>query len=125
MKIIDLLNKIANKEELPKKIKYNDDYWKVGIADNEEVDYLNDSEFELFSQYLQHALIESLNDEVEILEDEETDIQEIKEITETSTIDYSKNKEEMITAYKLIHICENKINEIIRVVNKIQQESKE
>lgn len=44
----------------------------------------------------------------ELLEDEEIDIQAIEQITETSTIDYSKNTKEMISAYQLIHRCEDK-----------------
>lgn len=78
--------------------------------------------FDFISEYDYNDYVFSLMD-FEILEDEETDIEEIEEITETSTIDYSENTKEMITAYQLIHRCEYKINEIIRVVNKMQQEN--
>lgn len=64
--IIELLNKIANKEDLPKKIRYNGLEWKKGNAENEEKDYLNNYDIELFNQYIEHTLIESLKDEVEI-----------------------------------------------------------
>lgn len=120
MKIIDLLNKIA-KGEIPKRIKYKEiiyEYKKTKIGTG----YVNTDEENWYKWFSDEYMLDSkedLNNEVEILEDEE-----IKEITQTSTIDYSKNKKEMITAYGLIHICENKINEIIRVVNKMQKENK-
>lgn len=117
MKIIDLLNRIATKEELPKRIRYNRLEWKKGNAENEEKDYLNNKGTELFNQYLERSLIESLNDKVEILEDEETDIQDIEELELYDTrAEYDEAD---------IHENREKINEIIRVVNKMQKESKE
>lgn len=62
IKVIDLLNKIANEEELPKKIRYFDRIWELDKYENdyydEEGDSLNDT-----------RLIGSLNDEVEIIEE--------------------------------------------------------
>lgn len=42
----------------------------------------------------------------------------IEMIKETACIDYSQNSKELIQAYELIHICEDKINEIIEYINK-------
>ena len=72
MKIIDLLNKIANGEEVPKIIKYDDftywydktekDYYRyIGYdLDNDDVEYLINGGF----------ISDILNDEVEIIEEE-------------------------------------------------------
>ena len=70
IKIIDLLNKIANGEEVPKKIKWNDDTWCY--SGKPGYNYLTDYE-DLFSA----TDGENLNDEVEILdvEDEFEDIE--------------------------------------------------
>ena len=62
MKIIDLLNKMAKGEELPKKIRYN---FKTYFYNNFTQDY------GLFNDYLEnnYGLSNCLNDEVEILEE--------------------------------------------------------
>lgn len=65
MKIIDLLNKIVNKEEVPKKIRYKNIIWYFNKKD--KTYYMNNTEIELF--YIE-KLTEKLNDEVEIIEEE-------------------------------------------------------
>ena len=64
MKIIDLLNKIANGEEVPKKIKYCGVYyyWTGFNYENNEADDV------LFWFYVYSE--EHLNDEVEIIEED-------------------------------------------------------
>ena len=103
MKIIDLLNKIANGEEVPKKI----------IAGSEECEYFYDSELKdyrniktnakLFEDEIEKYIKYYLNDEVEIIEEE-------KKIPE-------KIPEEIIVGKKQpthrIKKIEKKINEII------------
>ena len=66
MKIIDLLNKIANGEEVPKKVRYNDELYDTEISNNFSLmiyeatgKMCDDGEVQLF-----------LNDEVEIIEEE-------------------------------------------------------
>lgn len=67
MKIIDLLNKIANDEEVPKKIKYNDYIYSAkGNAIDNFVDYCSEEDEWCFNHYVRY---ENLNDEVEILEE--------------------------------------------------------
>ena len=80
--------------------------------------------FDFISEYDYNDYVFSLMD-FEILEDEETDIEEIEEITETSTIDYSQNTKEMITAYQLIHKCEDKINKLTQAVKQLDNKMKE
>ena len=62
MKIIDLLNKIANGEEVPKKINYDGK-----IYDYEDRDYFTSDYGYLFDRYNVSGM---LNDEVEIIEEE-------------------------------------------------------
>ena len=95
IKIIDLLNKIANGEEIPKKIKYNGLEYKL---DKEQEDYMLVyagllDDINTFSQ---------LNDEVEIIE-EDNKIEKLEIISSDSG-----------TMYEFIA---NKINEIIEVIN--------
>lgn len=75
MKIIDLLNKIANGEELPKKIKYDDKiYYMVGNNDYENYEY-EETPTLLFAV----GATSYINEEIEIL-DEEEDKKEDKKI---------------------------------------------
>ena len=65
MKVIDLLNKIANGEEVPKKIKWNDD---ILFYDKDSKDYCyeKDDVYTMFEDYVTSKI---LNDEVEIIEE--------------------------------------------------------
>lgn len=77
MKIIDLLNKIANGEEVPKKIKYNTFELKRTMSNNLLRIYI-DEESMFFPEYYSGL---TLNDEVEIIEE--------KKIPEKSNIDFN------------------------------------
>ena len=77
MKIIDLLNKIAKGEEVPKKIKYNNELWEYY---EDLKDYIRPGKPNtLFTMYYVHEI---LNNEAEVLEEVEDkeyeDIEEIK-----------------------------------------------
>jgi len=65
MKVIDLLNKIANGEEVPKKVKYKNFYWEYR---EEEKDY-KDNEGDYVFGCSNYDITEMLNTEVEILEE--------------------------------------------------------
>ena len=68
IKIIDLLNKIANGEEVPLKIKYDTCIWVLRKQFN---DYWNDEQYLFISGFdmFENAMC-FLNDEVEIIEEE-------------------------------------------------------
>lgn len=109
MKVIDLLNKIANGEEKPKKIKYDNTIYEY----NEQYDYKNELQINYYSidkgeDFFNNVLCYSLNDEIEIIE-ENKDIRKLpKEVQEP------KNFEEVV------YIAEDlarKINEIIDKIN--------
>lgn len=62
MKIIDILNKIANNEQPPKKIVFKDEVYEYDETDG---DYRNNNYEALFDY---HEITDILNDEVQILE---------------------------------------------------------
>ena len=64
IKIIDLLNKIANGEEVPKEIKVNDNIYHYDETDCNEFYRYRTMTNELLTDYA------DLNDEVEIIEEE-------------------------------------------------------
>ena len=78
MKIIDLLNRIANGEELPKKIKYEGDIWELNTLENT----YDNGECCLFEDYIdkKYLITDVLNDEVEIIEEDKKDKDKDKEI---------------------------------------------
>jgi tRNA U34 5-carboxymethylaminomethyl modifying enzyme MnmG/GidA len=112
MRVIDLLNKIAKGEEVPKKIRFDGvDYFIV----NEMYPYTykdyNGNEIEdNFTRYIIH----SLNDEIEILEEVED-----KLIPEHISNEFIQSLDkEMIK-----HIA-HKVNEIINYLQHISKEDK-
>lgn len=69
MKVIDLLNKIANGEEVPKKIKYHNDIHILQKSNSTKplnCYYCKESYCHLFGTFYDY----DLNDEVEIIEEE-------------------------------------------------------
>lgn len=74
MKVIDLLNKIANDEEVPKRIKYKCDIYVIGEdACNKDIKYINEKkDVDGYTRYLfQDWILDViLNDEVEIIEED-------------------------------------------------------
>ena len=101
MKVIDLLNKIANGEEVPERIKYYDINYKYDLYDYFNED--KDDDNEPLSYWIDFSN-KHLNSEVEIIEDtpkEDKKIEKLKYIGETV-------KEDTIL---------RKINEIIDKVN--------
>ena len=71
IRVIDLLNKIANGEEVPKEIKYNGEYWHLKQDYSNRLPYYsNGIDMDNFftgkeGDYFSH----SLNNEVEIIEE--------------------------------------------------------
>ncbi len=101
MKVIDLLNKIANGEEVPKKIKYKDDIYIH--VDNHC--YVCEETYEILSNNI-YAEHNSLNDEVEIIEEDK----KIKKLV----FNKDQDGDILVNGVSLIE----KVNEIIDKVNK-------
>lgn len=84
IKIIDLFNKIANGEEIPKKVIYRDKIWKyTSTVLGKGYQYYSASYGEWKTLQSQVYLEECLNDEVEIIEEPEDRIERAVEFLET------------------------------------------
>lgn len=127
MKVIDLLNKMANGEELPRLIKYNDIQFEFNdIA----IDYIevNGAARKLFTYYLDN-LHDSLQDEIEIIEDpKEDEFEEIELIDNRVAFETIDLEKDISIEHKWDYtdvIQNTKINELIANQNKIIRELKD
>lgn len=69
MKVIELLNKIANGEEVPKKIKYKDKIYQAEFnASSGKSYYCDDEDITLLLEVIDSVV--QLNEEVEIIEED-------------------------------------------------------
>ena len=88
IKIIDLLNKMANGEELPKLIKWRGVKFYL-TNKNDYDDYVNDNGCSLFRHDTEfYTSLDLLNDEVEILDEED----EFEDVEELPHFDFKKFK---------------------------------
>jgi hypothetical protein len=107
IKVIELLNKIANGEDLPKRIKIQDYVFELS-KDYEHYYYNEDVEI----THLINHNFSNLNDEVEILED---NIEEIEEIPQYRI--------DNCTDYNYCYLAE-KYNKLAKTVNQIRKDFK-
>lgn len=150
MKVIDLINKMVNGEEVPKKIKFEEDIYEYDNRANDYLFYSDDN----FNRYLiQDTLYElwQYGEEVEIIEEDKKDnftgwkmYQDGREVCsmdcsqeEDNKIDHLSYEEtslwvddedgkkpvEIIVAINNKELV-NKINEIIDEVNKLKDDRK-
>lgn len=110
MKIIELLNKIANGEEVPKRIKYENDIYI--LLDN--YCYFCEETNEILSQNI-YAEFSRLNDEVEIIEDKK--IEKFKDYIPIGLTSVGADFRKKDVFEALLKIGD-KINEIIDKLNK-------
>ena len=110
MKVIDLLNKIANGEEVPRKFTYNGYLWEYDINNKMWFYYFGEGKNHRFDKLF--YLNMCLNDEVEIL-DEEDEFIDIEEITQECFDNWT---------------CAKHINDLIKnqklIINKLKEEGK-
>ena len=110
--VIELLNKIANNEDLPKKIRVwcgtYKDYFKY---DEKEKWYVTYDDTTLLN------VIDRLNNQIEILEDNTEEIEELDRNLKFDDLitPYGKNEDMMWTEIIKQH---NKIDEIIRYIKR-------
>ena len=125
MKVIDLLNKMANGEEVPKEIKWGThtfELWENSYINHEETKKIGEcSVYKSLEDYLSFSIID-LNDEVEVIEDTPKEDKKIDRIQSCGDNLYSEyigswliNKENYTEYDELLM---NKINEIIDYINK-------
>lgn len=117
MKVIDLLNKIANGEEVPKKVKYKTFYWKYSEKDRDYKDTDKDYVFSCSN----YDIPEMLNNEVEIIEEDnkieyiECRIKNFKHYLEDSCFRVKPLEDLELNQNEIVII--DKINEIIDKIN--------
>ena len=107
MKVIELLNKIANGEEVPKKIKWGCHIFERFVYKYRAIDELGEPD--LF-QMTDGISEDFLNDEVEIIEDN-------KKIAELPIIE----ENELFNIRLTFNQDRRKINELIDEVNKLKE----
>ena len=105
--IIELLNKIANGEELPKSIKYYGFIWQLHNGN-----YVENGQ-RMLEDYLANGIVESLNDEVEILEDNTEEIEEYK----------GESFEQL--GYEIGKMSTAIVRGLIKAVNEMKEESED
>lgn len=124
MKVIDLLNKMANGEKLPKKILIRDKvYYLINDADGDMVysQATNKSNWEAFIDHrlnITRCLNEDvliLDTGVEISEEDTIDIDNIEELLKIE--EYEVDKTDTV-------INRNKINELVQAVKQLNKEIK-
>lgn len=109
MKLIDLLNKIANGEEVPKKIRI--DHWCYNFEWVDHLENYYDKKAELDLMEVLSMSEEELNYGVEIIE-------------EPKEIENPKNYEDFESIDDYIEHLRDKIVELIDVVNELKKENK-
>ena len=121
IKIIDLLNKIANEEEVPKKVKYLNRIYKFYKGEKDYISYDDEKtkwcgQTLLFNIMECHHITELLEAKVEILEDNTEEIEELKK--EQEAIANPKTMMQEIRFYYDSNKMGDKINEIIRYIKR-------
>ena len=108
IKIIDLLNKIANNEEVPKKIKYKDNVYYLGknMVDLHTYQTEGSNNTRKLSLIINNEYL-NLNDYVEIIE-------------EPKKIEKCKNYEDFLAIDDYIEHLKNKIDELIDEINNLK-----
>lgn len=118
MKVIDLLNKIANNEEVPKKIKYEDDIFEYQeyckdyqCISNKELGFLLKDDVGYYYCY------KRLNDEIEIIEEKPKKIKEFEMMYPISN-EFDSEIGCLVSIYNsnLAHIKQG-IDELTKAVN--------
>lgn len=124
IKVIDLLNMIANGEELPRRIEYANIVWQR-TENAWKYSYFNEEDC-ITENIMDYISISNLNYEVEILEDtEEIDIQKINE-EDLIIISEIKQRENCLTTNsiinkKIMNTINNLIDEVKQLDNKLKE----
>ena len=117
VKIIDLLNKIANGEEVPEKIKWNDVIWEYNKDEKEYYSQRTNEAFFNDTSSVGLWIMAHLNDTVEILEEQQDiDIQSIKELEPLE--DYEVDKTD-------VRLNRELINKILQWAKQVEKKIKD
>lgn len=119
IKIIDLLNKNANGEEVPEKIKYRNCIFNKTFGAGINPNYVNYDNTYLLEYVSNEA--DSLNELVEILEDNTEEIEETNLCYVTCESDF-KNMNIVKLLNEFFEKNDLIVNELARAVNQIRKE---
>ena len=121
IKIIDLLNKIANGEEVPKKIKWGDfelEWEELCYHDYKFIDTGNHLLFQGFATSV-------LNNEVEIIEEpkkiEKLEAVRGSDLADLTDKDMVSKNNALIELCKTLNNINNKVNELIDEINNLKE----
>ena len=120
IKIIDLLNKIANGEVVPKTILFYDREYKF---DDEYKCYMHKISEDIFDDFMDNndaELNEFLNDTVEIIEDNDK-LEKIKWNEKESRAGRLRTDEEIEVFARRTETLKKKIAELVEHINKIEE----
>ena len=118
IKIIDLLNKIANNEEVPKKIKWENIIYAYSEYDKDYLEYpFSNEEYKGLFDMRDSILTQFLNDYVEIIDEEKED--KIQKIYHCET-SLTQNEVEIFITENLNQMVD-KINELIDEINNLKE----
>lgn len=106
MKIIDLLNKIANAEEVPRKFTYKGYLWEYDVKNKMWFYYFGEGKSHRFDRLFYLNMI--LNEEIKILEEEKKIPEKIKTLKHSCNFD----RHEEILYENQVDLA-NKITEIL------------
>ena len=122
IKIIDLLNRIANGEEVPKKIKYASTEYEFSGYDTASKNYKCEYEGGFYSDLFSDIDGACLNNEVEILDDEEDkDIPLIPD-DELIILKQSKTVDMQYAIDFNFKVLKEKINQVVKELNRRSNE---
>ena len=118
MTIIELINKIANEEGVPQKIKYKDTIYIYSEKDQDYVE-CNKDDFDLLGYaFCNWITRDFINDKVEILEEDKPIIEKIDIENDSPTHFYIKNEYgTKCSLTKHSKIIVEKLNEVIEYTN--------
>lgn len=119
MKIIDLLNKINNGEEVPKKVKFDNTIFEYDKNQKEYNHQNHNGYYEtlLYRVMTSHFIDVLLRAEVEVIEENNG----IKELNDTNYFDNMTSEDKEF----YFNLTRTKLNEVIREVNKLRKEREE
>lgn len=94
MKVIDLLNKIANGEDIPKKIKIKDEIWTY----DDDIDYKASDDRGYMFEVHTRINEDDLNEEIKIIEEEKIMPEKIKDkyCSQISKVELAQKYNEII-----------------------------
>ena len=123
IKIIDLFHKIANGEEVPAKIKWRDKIWNYVESDQDYQNFWNNRPRWFMSNLNDIRTKDFITDEVEIIE-EDKEIKEL-ELEERENENMLKTDKGYFTMRRIDVLIIDKINELVKEMNKIKENKNE